>query len=52
MVCFKTELVVQQSRELRSLRSTVTSPRELIDEALHSHTQRTTQAIENALALG
>ncbi|XP_037297745.1 enhancer of mRNA-decapping protein 4 isoform X2 [Manduca sexta] len=47
-----TEMVAAQSRELRSLRGAVTSPRELIDEALHAHTQRTTQAIENALALG
>ncbi|KAJ0181557.1 hypothetical protein K1T71_002279 [Dendrolimus kikuchii] len=47
-----TELLTQQSRELRSLRGAMTSPRELIDEALLEHTQRTTQAIENALTIG
>lgn len=46
------DLVMQQSREIRSLRSEASSPREAIDEALHAHSQRTTAAIESALADG
>ncbi|KAI5636004.1 WD40 region of ge1, enhancer of mRNA-decapping protein domain-containing protein [Phthorimaea operculella] len=46
------DLVMQQSRELRSLRGEMLSPREMIDSALHAHAQRTTQAIESALADG
>ncbi|KAJ2944461.1 hypothetical protein O0L34_g3806 [Tuta absoluta] len=46
------DLVMQQSRELRSLRAEMLSPREAIDSALHAHAQRTTQAIESALADG
>ncbi|XP_026737919.1 enhancer of mRNA-decapping protein 4 isoform X2 [Trichoplusia ni] len=47
-----TEMVSNQSRELRSLRGAVTSPREMIDEALHAHAQRTAAAVESALADG
>ncbi|XP_068621087.1 enhancer of mRNA-decapping protein 4 [Battus philenor] len=47
-----TELVVQQGREMRGLRAEVQAPRELLDEALHEHTQRTSAAIETALSDG
>lgn len=47
-----TEMVSAQSRELRVLRSAVSSPRELIDEALHAHAQRTAAAVESALSDG
>ncbi|CAG5048174.1 unnamed protein product [Parnassius apollo] len=47
-----TELVVQLGREARALRGEVRAPRALLDEALHAHTQRTSAAIDSALADG
>ncbi|CAG9784711.1 unnamed protein product [Diatraea saccharalis] len=47
-----TELVSAQSRELRSLRAAVGSPRQAVDAALHAHTQRTAAAVHDALADG
>ncbi|XP_047042252.1 enhancer of mRNA-decapping protein 4 isoform X1 [Helicoverpa zea] len=47
-----TEMMSAQTRELRSLRGAVASPRDMIDEALHAHAQRTARAVESALADG
>ncbi|KAJ8729730.1 hypothetical protein PYW08_001311 [Mythimna loreyi] len=47
-----TEMMSAQTRELRGLRGAVTSPREMVDEALRAHAQRTAQAVESALADG
>ncbi|KAJ8726036.1 hypothetical protein PYW07_000734 [Mythimna separata] len=47
-----TEMMSAQTRELRGLRGAVASPREMVDEALRSHAQRTAQAVESALADG
>ncbi|XP_072936338.1 enhancer of mRNA-decapping protein 4 isoform X2 [Epargyreus clarus] len=47
-----TELLTQQSRDIRALRSEVQAPRELLDEALDAHGVRTTAAIEAALTDG
>lgn len=41
-----------QTRELRGLRGALASPREVVDEALQAHAQRTAQAVESALADG
>ncbi|PZC72784.1 hypothetical protein B5X24_HaOG210568 [Helicoverpa armigera] len=46
------EMMSAQTRELRSLRGAVASPRDMIDEALHAHAQRTARAVESALADG
>ncbi|RVE42996.1 hypothetical protein evm_012342 [Chilo suppressalis] len=46
------ELVAAQSRELRSLRGSVHSPRSLVDAALHAHTDRTATVVRDALSDG
>lgn len=47
-----TDLVHEQNREIRTLRSEIFDPREVIEEVLITHTNRTAAAIENALAEG
>ncbi|XP_013181380.1 PREDICTED: enhancer of mRNA-decapping protein 4 isoform X2 [Papilio xuthus] len=46
------ELVTAQTREMRVLRVEARAPRELLDTALHEHSQRTTAAIHTAMADG
>ncbi|XP_045535054.1 enhancer of mRNA-decapping protein 4 [Papilio machaon] len=46
------EVVCAQAREVRALRADARAPRELLDAALHEHSQRTTAAIHTAMADG
>ncbi|CAF4872294.1 unnamed protein product [Pieris macdunnoughi] len=47
-----TDLVTQQSRELRAMRNESRPAREFVEQALLEHTQRTTAAIDAALSSG